>query len=273
MKVSMVSYKSNSFKGNLSKTSEREVLPFLYNSNPKSDEYDFKHKGRLFIGTVAFLAATAVCTTLINLSGKKKFPLSIVDDVGEKVFGLNKFGSKYKKTSEVLKAKVLYPLKLELLNDKKFKIGKNIRIGNDIKLGIIIKGNDKDKLRNYVNAFMEHVKKLGINYKDINYTKELRSKDNDIKTVYKMIKEAEEYYKTHNKFTVINLDDLQNITNFEGTKTTNSNIDKKLIDIINFKESKTPKGIVWIGCKLEEKRTIPDFYSKQPSVLITELAN
>ena len=263
MKVSMVSYISNNFRGSLPQKTEKEVLPFLYNINSKAEDYNYKHESKLFIGTVAFLAATAVCVTLINMSSRRKFPLNIVDDFGGEVLGLNKLGDQYKKTSKVLKEKVLYPLKSELLGDKDFMIGK------DLKLGIIIKDSDSKKLKNFMDAFTEHVEKLGINFRDINKVK-AQNNLSDKQAAYRMINDAEKYYQKKKKFTVINLDNIRNLTNFEGVKTTNSTMDKKLVESINYKE---PKGIIWVGWKLEDKGTIPDFYSKQQSVLITDLAN
>lgn len=263
MKVQKVSF---NFNGKVKKDRPELNYSFLYTADMA--RLESKHDAKKFkIGT-AVLALCAVLITLFNLKGPKKLPENIVEITNLKK-GLNKIQN-FPNTVENLKKNILYPLQCALKGDKR------ITLSQKYKSGIILTGNKADNLKEITNALAEHTKELGINTVNIQhsitrenslgktFTKKL--KRNQInKNIYTELQKAKTKYNETGEYTVINLGNIDDLTNLEIIKSQKSNFEAMLENL----NSKSFPGVVWAGWTTKTK-SLPLFLSNLP-ILITKV--
>ncbi|CCY62160.1 unknown [Clostridium sp. CAG:967] len=265
MKVLPVSF---SFKGIQQRDNEINNYPFLYTANSTREMR--KEDNNRFKAITASLALIAVAITLINIKGRKKLPDNIVE-IADKNKGLNKL-SKYEKTVQELKEKIIYPLKAVNLGDK------NVANSKKLKSGLIITHNQKEGLEEITCGLMEHLKELGIETKDINeITTRVNNKgekvhrnirrNERVKWVYNQIQNAKKSYEEEGKYTVINLGDIGKLTDLKIIKSQKSNFE----DMLSNLNGKTYPGVIWTGWTTKTN-SVPLFYNDLP-VLITRLTD
>lgn len=258
-----------------------EPVTFSFKSKYTADNYDsnflyYRESKRRFSQekllhhysfATAAIAVSAVLIALLRLGKRQKFPDNIVE-ISDLTKGLNKIKNQEKIIYEI-KSKFIYPIKASSMGDIK------MADGLDFKNGIVITGNNKNQLEQITDALKEHFEYLDI---DTAKVKSQISREKDgkaiiknlkkntiAKHVYNEIEKAKEKYKTTGRYTVINMGELDNITNVQITKSKNSKIDEQLLSLTN---EKTP-GIMWMAWTTETK-TIPIYFKDLP-ILITKL--
>lgn len=265
MKVQKVSF---SFNGKIKKDRPELNNAFLYTADIA--RLESKHDARKFkIGT-GILALCAVIVTLFNLKGPKKLPENVVEITNLKK-GLNRI-EEFSNTVENLKKNILYPLQCAVKGNKAITLSKKF------KSGIILTGAKADKLEEITNAFAEHTKELGINTVDIphtltrtnslgkTFTKKL--KRNQInKNIYTELQKAKTNYNEKGTYTVINLGNIDDLTDLEIIKSQKSNIEAMLENL----NSKSFPGVIWAGWTTKSK-SLPLFLSNLP-ISITKVVD
>ncbi len=179
--------------------------------------------------------------------GKNTIPQSVVE-LMQKNAGLNKldFGGR---TSELLKEKILYPMKSILMGQKSL-------LGTDIKTGLIISDKDPVKLNNYINAFLAHAKAIGIHTETLKYP----NKKQPLKEVHKALDNAIAHYMSTGECSIVNIGDLGKISNLKVCKMESaSNIEKRLADV--------PKGVLWVA-RTTSGNCLPYFYNNLPTLSV-----
>lgn len=265
MKVQAVSF---AFTSSQVKNRQEENLPYFYTADIKPEQPKNKNHG-IKVAT-AFLALSAVLITLFNIKGPKKSPQNIVE-LADKTKGLNKIND-FKATVEELKSQVLYPIKCAINGDKEGTYVKKL------KSGVILTDRSSEKLTNIMDAFMEHVKELGINTITISHSSTRTNsagkkfthklKNNEImKQVFNALDKGQKLYKEQKKYTVINLGDIAKLTNLKTIKSQKSNFEAMLANM----NSKKFPGIVWAGWTTKTN-DVPLFFNELP-FLITKLTN
>ncbi len=242
MKVQRITFGSKSqIQQTPTNTSRSE---FLYYPKPKEN-----HNTMNFLKVLGALAAGAVGITLFNLK-RNKVPLSIVDIAGTEA-GLNKIN--FRRTALELKKKILYPIKTGSTGDSK-----------NFKSGLILSDTKDKPLKDILAAFCEHADKIGIKTVTIpdNLNKAARRR-----WVFNEIETAQKEYKSSGKFTIINIDNIDNLIDLKIVKAKNSAIEEKLIEI----NKNVYSGIVWTGWTNNTK-SIPMYYNNLP-VLVTKLVD
>lgn len=255
MKVQAVSFKTNIHNDELNNYSNNALNPFLYTQNPKNTKSDFKANS--FKIVTALLAALAVGITLINIRGKNQFPKSIININGSDK-GLNKI-TKYRKAVEDLKNEALYPLMATIKGDIGF-----LR-KNELKSGIIVGGKNVSESKKVIDAFCEHAKLLGIRCID-NMPAKLNKTERK-KWVYNTLKSANKHYKTTKEYTVVNIGNINLLTDFKENKIKMSNIETFLKEL----DQNTYPGVLWIA-QQGQNYSLPYYFNNMP-VLITKLAD
>lgn len=217
---------------------------FLYYPKPKEN-----HNSMNFLKVLGALAAGAVAVTLFNLK-RNKVPLSVVDIAGSDA-GLNKVN--FRRTALELKKKILYPIKTGSTGDSK-----------NFKSGLILSDTKDKPLTDILAAFCEHADNLGI--KSVTIPNNL-NKPSRRRWVFNEIETAQKEYKSSGKFTIINIDNIDNLIDLKIVKAKNSAIEEKLIEI----NKNVYSGIVWAGWTNNTK-SIPMYYNNLP-VLVTKLVD
>ncbi len=265
MKVDKVSF---SFNGKIKKDRPELNNAFLYTADIA--RLESKHDARKFkIGT-GVLALCAVLVTLFNLKGPKRLPENVVEITNLKK-GLNKIQG-LPNTVENLKKTILYPLQCAVKGNKAINLNKKF------KSGVILTGAKADKLEEITNALAEHTKELGINTVDIphtltrtnslgkTFTKKL--KRNQInKNIYTELQKAKTNYNEKGAYTVINLGNIDDLTDLEIIKSQKSNIEAVLENL----NSKSFPGVIWTGWTTKTK-SLPLFLSNLP-ISITKVVD
>lgn len=246
MKVARVSSYSSSFRSGNFDTNKEVLYPFLYTANP-----NFKPKSAVkenkFNYVAGFLALCLALASLNKFFGKSSIPKTVVE-LNRRNAGFNKidFGQR---TTELLKNKILYPMKSLLLGDR------NV-LNNDFKTGLIIADPDEAKLNNYVRAFIDHAESTGIHIEKIKYP----TKKQRIKEVHKALDKAIEYYKQTGECVIVNIGDLAKISNMKISKVeSSSNLEKRLAEM--------PKGILWTAWTTAGEK-LPYFYNNIPTLSV-----
>jgi len=235
-----------------------------YKKEPKYNRKDLVNGYKFLTG---FAATTAVIIALFNIGKKKRFPDSIIE-LTDNTKGLNNIKDQ-SKIVELIKSKFIYPIKAFIMGDK--------NIGNDkcFKSGLVITGENSEKLSKLNDAICEHLSELNINVISINaYVQSIkdgekvtykRTKSQVAKQIYNAFEKAKEEYMQTGKFTLINLGDMDNVTSMRIVKSKKSNIDN-LIAGINQTDS---PGVIWTGWTTK-KKSLPLFFSELP-VIVSKL--
>lgn len=257
-----------------------KVLPVSlqsFRSQNKTDKYDLKYLYTLpeqkndkyvkqyYIAMTMFTALTAVGITLFNVSGHRRFPYSIAE-LSDMSKGLNKITDNDKLVNS-LKTDFIYPIKSFMLGDKKIKESK------EFKTGFIMTGQDDNTLKNISDALTEHFEELGIRTVSIPHTvskvrngEVVESKHTKSK-LYKILKKEieinAELYKKDGKFTVINIGNIDDLTDLKVVKSQISNFEELLKNLSNDTEN---QGIIWIG-RTNKQKAIPLFLSYLPVII------
>ncbi len=241
---------------------------FLYTADMARMES--KQDARRFKIMTGILALGAVLITLFNLKGPKKFPENIVE-ITNLQKGLNKIKD-FPNTVDSLKKNIIYPLQCAIKGDKRITLSKKF------KSGVILTGVKSEKLAEINNALAEHTKELGITTIDIphnvtrtnsfgkTFTKKL--KRNQInKIVYTELQNAKTRYNETGDYTIINLGNIDDLTNLEIIKSQKSNLEAMLENL----NSKSFPGVIWTGWTNKSK-SLPLFFSNLP-ILITKVVD
>ena len=272
MKVQKVSF---SFNGKIKKDRPELNNAFLYTADIA--RLESKHDARKFkIGT-GILALCAVIVTLFNLKGPKKLPENVVEITNLKK-GLNRIEG-FSNTVENLKKNILYPLQCALSANPHSLTGAWLsgQVQNALPRRHF-NAAKADKLEEITNAFAEHTKELGINTVDIphtltrtnslgkTFTKKL--KRNQInKNIYTELQKAKTNYNEKGTYTVINLGNIDDLTDLEIIKSQKSNIEAMLENL----NSKSFPGVIWAGWTTKSK-SLPLFLSNLP-ISITKVVD
>ena len=266
MKVEPVSFSFSAKK--IQDTRDLNSYPFLYTGEFYKKDSQNMAKG--FKITTAILALMAVGYTLVSLLGPKKLSNNIVE-VADVKKGLNKIQHS-KRTIAEIKNKVLYPLMSALKGDK------NALKGSDFKSGLILTDSNNEKLLSLTNGFIDHVKELGINAVTIPHTiTRINSKGktctktlkrNELnKLILNALKNARNNFNENKQYTVINIGDINKLTDLKVIKSQKSNFEA-LLENLN---SKTCPGVIWAGWTNKTK-SLPLFFNDLP-ILITKLVD
>lgn len=252
MKVNRISFGEKQNTKNLQNPKHTTSLnPFLYLPYTNKKENDFNSTS--FRVMTALLAAIAVGITLMNLRGRKTLPDKIVE-LADQNLGFNKI-NKYQRTVKELKSKILYPLKCRLMGDK---IPAQSR---DFKSGFILSHNNAEEVKEVMNAFTEHAKKLDIHCLSM---PENLKRNEKTKWTYKATNIAKQHYERTGKHTIINLGNISSLTEMQN-KSTKSRVENLLSAIDNAQYT----GVVWTAWT-DKPKQIPYFYNNLP-ILITKL--
>lgn len=256
--VSSLGFKSKNIKDRKDANSY-----YLYSAS----DTDLKPQNKRFGLIAGFLALSAVCATLYNIKHGKKLPKNIVE-LSDMKKGLNKINGFFKTTTD-LKSNVIYPLKCAACGEKKVKNFKN---------GLILINENDEATEKMMKAFLEHIDELDIDtvtIKRYTYKKNeeghqtiKKLKRNEIvKEVFSQVEKAEEKYNSTGKYTVINLGNLEELTDLKAVKSQKSNIEQLLEDI----SSNKYKGVLWCA-KSTNQEALPLFFYNLP-VFITKLVD
>lgn len=179
--------------------------------------------------------------------GRNAIPKSVVE-LENKKSGLDKltFGNR---TSKLLKDKILYPMKAILMGDKSF-------LAKDLKTGLIIADADEVLVKTYLKAFLSHAKELGIHIEELKYP----NKKLPLKDVHKAIDNAITHYNATGQCTIVNIGNLEKISNLKiGKMENSSNLEKRLAGM--------PKGVLWTAWTTAGDR-LPYFYNNIPTLSV-----
>ena len=251
MPVSFYSFKSNKNNYNFDSS-------FLYTMPERKQDDSILPK---YIMATGLAALSAVIVTLFNIGRKKQLPYNIVE-ISDLSKGLNKIKTN-EKLVESIKNDFIYPVKAFLSGDKKIKSSVNY------KSGLILTGSNYKSLEQMSEALCEHFNELNIRTVSISSTAK-RIKDGvEIETplrrntlnkrVFKEIIAASKKYNEHGVFTVINLGNLDKLTDLKIVKSQKSNFEKLLAKLSNDEHS----GVVWVGWTTKQK-AIPLFLNDLP---------
>ena len=241
-----------------------KILPVSrvsFNSQPKIDNYDMSfwytlpekkenHYLRNYAILTALSALTAVLVTLFNVGGKKQYPYSIAE-ISDLSKGLNKIKNNDKLVNS-LKTDFIYPIKAHISGDKKM----------NFKSGLVITGQGENELNLINSALMEHFDELGIKTVNIEDTLK-RIKDNEVlekplrrnelnKQVLKQVEKARQNFEKTGEFTVINLGNLEKLTDLKVVKSKNSKFEELISDL----SSGDNQGVIWVGITDKQKAII-----------------
>lgn len=246
MKVAGISSHVKSFSFAKSRVEKDPLPPFLYTPNPnykpKSPVRDNK-----FNYVAGLLALGLALLSLNKFFGKSSIPKSVVE-ISRKNAGFNRlnFGQR---TTELIKNKILYPMKSLLLGDC------NV-LNDDFKTGLIIADADEAKLNTYLRAFFDHAEAIGIHCEKLRYP----SKKQRIKEVHKALDKAIEYHNQTGGCVIVNIGDLAKISNLKVSKLeSSSNLEKRLAEI--------PKGVLWTAWTTAGDK-LPYFYNNIPTLSV-----
>ncbi len=220
--------------------------PFLYTAKEQYPPQKNMFKDNKIDLLGGFLAiGVAIFAFKKFFSVRRSIPKNVVD-LSDK--GLDKldFG---KRTSNVLKEQIFYPMKAILMGDKK-------QFNKNIKTGLIISGTDEQKVKSYVEAFLNHAKALGIHIETIKNP----NKKQQIKEAYKALLKGIEHYKETGQCTIVNIRDLGKISNLKISKLESSSNLEKLL-------ARTPKGVLWTAWTTQGDR-LPYFYNNIPTLSV-----
>ncbi len=245
MQVTGISFSSPNFKSGQTFSKEEALYPFLYTAKEDYVPKGFNNHKIDYIG-----GAVAVCLAILSLKKfftKSTIPQSVVElknpnsGLGKLDFGM--------RTSALLKENILYPMKAILMGDTRL-------LNRKLKTGLIIADNDKNKLKNYIKAFLTHARALGIHVEELKYP----DKKQPLKEVYKALENAEAYYKSKGICTIVNIGDLGKISNLSvGKFESSSNIEKRLASM--------PKGVLWVAHTTSGDK-LPYFYNNIPTLSV-----
>lgn len=246
MKVTAVSNHNTNFRSQEQYISSNTLNPFLCTANS-----DYKPKSAIKENRLNYIAGILALGVVVlsfkKFFGKSAIPRSIVELDG-KTSGFNRlnFGAR---TTELLKRKILYPMKCLALGDRKV-------LNQDFKTGLIIADDDVLKVRNYVRALIDHAEAIGIHCEKLKYP----SKKQRLKEVHKALDKAIEYHSQTGQCVIVNIGDLGKISNLKISKLeTSSNLEKRLAEM--------PKGVLWTAWTTEGDK-LPYFYNNLPTLSV-----
>lgn len=254
MKVLPVSLQTFKSQLNLNKYN----LQYLYTlPEQKKENYT-----RQYMALTAMAALTAVGVMLFNLSGHRRFPYNI-SELKDAAKGLNVIGNNEKLINS-LKTDFIYPIKAFSLGDKSTK---NLK---EVKSGLILTGENVSELESIINALTEHFSELGIKTSSIPHISQ-RIKDGEIivsknkrSTLYKFFRKeilkCSESFKEDGKYTVINIGNIDDLTDLKVIKSQNSNFEELLQKLSNDVEN---HGVIWVGWT-NNRKALPLFLSYLP---------
>ena len=247
--VSNINFKSQVDKKNYD-------LSYLYTLT----EQQQKNYIPMYAALTAIAAVSAVSATLFNIGHKKQFPFSIVE-ISDAAKGLNKIKNN-DKLVESLKTDFIYPIKAFISGDKKIKF----------KSGLILTGQKEETLSEISSGLIEHFNKLGIytvNISDVstrlkdNKLIEKKLRRNDLnKKVLKEVEHARMHFEETGKYTVLNLGNLDLLTDFKVVKSQKSKFEKLISNISSDKNN----GVIWVGTT-EKEKAVPLFLSYLPVLI------
>lgn len=244
MKIAGVNLYNTNFKSQQNGAQTNISDPFLYTANEDyKTKFSFKENKANYIAGLA--AAVLAVISLKKFFGRNTIPKSVAE-LSRKNSGLNKidFGDR---TSNLLKEKILYPMKCILMGDNRV-------LHKDMNTGLILADSDPVKLDTYIKAFLSHAKALGIEVVEIKYP----NKKQQQKEVYKALNKALQYNKETGMPVIVNIGNLGKISNLKISKMeSSSNLEKRLARI--------PKGILWTAYTTDGEK-LPYFYNNIPTL-------
>lgn len=232
---------------NVSYTS-KHLDPYLYTTNPQqmhtNKDYRKLYKSDYLGG---FLALCATAFALSKFKARITTPKSAVE-IADKAIGFNKLkGSK--RAIHQIKEAIFYPMMC-------LKNGEKRILKGDFKTGLIIGNREEEKIKNFIDAFIEHAKKIDIHCVEL----KAPQKANRTKEAHKAIDEAIEFNKRTGECVIVNLGDLSLISNHNVAKTNfASNLEERL--------AKMPKGILWTAYTTKVNK-LPYFYNNLPTLSV-----
>lgn len=223
--------------------------PYLYMPPTKKQEdspsFSFKSHRQEYFG--GFLAVLAAGFALSKFMARNTTPKSVVE-IADRTLGLNKIRGT-RRTITQLKEKIFYPM-MSVAN------GETRVLKEDFKTGLIIGGKNRDKLEEFVGAFMEHARELRIHCVELKYPK----KSNRVKVVHKALDNAIQHHNATGECVIVNIGDLAAVSKHNVAKTNYaSNLEERL--------AFTPKGVLWTSYTTEADN-LPYFYNNLPTLSV-----
>lgn len=256
MQVSKISFRANNPKIQKPDYTER----FLYTLPPRIEKPVEKKNNFLKMLAAFAIAATGMLVLVKGISGKgKNFVAKGVEELSDQTKGLNRL-TQFKQTVAEVKNKILYPFKALMMGDKRFLEP------DRLKSGMIIASENTHEVHDFMKAFREHAKELGMNVVPCPY-KKLKTKEAAQEWVYNTFQKAQENYRKTGQHTFVDVGKIDFLITPKNLKTPPENIEKMLEALSQNKY----EGVFWSGWSNNTKN-LPFYFDKNP-ILVTKLAD